>query len=62
MLGLGIETVEEVSLQLGSDVSKTHAELTGEGRSYLCASVLASTFVPGKKRMAIEDEHKTDRL
>lgn len=58
MLGLGIETVEEVSQQLGSDVSKTHAELAGEGRDYLCASVPASMFVSGKRRMAVEDEHR----
>lgn len=35
MLGLGIEAVEDISLQLGSGgVSKAHAELAGEGRSY----------------------------
>lgn len=59
MLGLGIDAVEEVSLQLGSgSVSKAHTELAGEGRSYLCASVSASTFVSGKRRMAVEDEHR----
>lgn len=59
MLGLGIDAVEEVSLQLGSGgVSKAHTELAGEGRSYLCASVSASTFVSGKRRMAVEDEHR----
>lgn len=50
MLGLGIEAVEDISLQLGSGgVSKAHAELAGEGRSYQHAMFQVPGLSPGRE-------------
>lgn len=59
MLGLGIEAVEDISLQLGSGgVSKAHAELAGEGRELPACYVPGSRLVSRKRRMGLEEEHR----